>query len=321
MSSTTPGAAEGGASSTPENTPPTGIITLGGRTVTIERPTSLKASRALAMLRGISKAGPALWSELAEFRVKYEAENYIELDVVQARLRFPPQPVIRDNDIVTDEAGQPVMIPSPVDSITPEEWADAGGKLRRPKSPAGWEIAVALLDSGVEELETLLYRFLALFTIPNAELVEARKLGTVDAVIGEAADWLLDDTFADELLELAVVVNETVDHHFKRKARTIGGDRLGKLLALLPKELRQSMTLTPTSSSSSTDSASETSPESAKQSSSTDTPRSTDGDPTPSSPAPTTSSSTSGPSSPLTLSDSDERTSEPEPDTATDQAA
>ena len=54
MSSTPNGAATIGGADAPPNT-----LTLGGRTVTIERPSSLKASRALAMMRGLSNAAPA----------------------------------------------------------------------------------------------------------------------------------------------------------------------------------------------------------------------------------------------------------------------
>ena len=304
MSSTPNGAATIGGADAPPNT-----LTLGGRTVTIERPSSLKASRALAMMRGLSNAAPALQSELATFRVRYEAENFVELDRVQARVQYPERPIMAGGAIMLDEDGAPRMLPSPVDRISEEDWQEAGGKLRVPASPAQWEVVVALLDSGIEAVETLVYRFLALFTIPNADLKAARADGTLDQLVQSTADELLDDTYADELLELAVVVNETIDHHFRRKARFLG-DRLGKLLSMLPGELRSSSS-TETSTSSSTTSPNGTTPASPKQSSSTDSPPGTDGPPPSSSTAPTISSSTSASSSSPTSSGSDAPASDP----------
>ena len=309
MSSTPNGAATiGGAD--PADVPPN-TLTLGGRQVTIERPSSLKASRALAMMRGLSNAAPALQTELATFRVRYEAENFVELDRVQARVQYPERPIMAGGAIMLDEDGAPRMLPSPVDRISEEDWEKAGGKLRVPASPAQWEVVVALLDSGIEAVETLVYRFLALFTIPNADLKAARADGTLDAVVRAAADELLDDTYADELLELAVVVNETIDHHFRRKARFLG-DRLGKLLSMLPGEFRSSSS-TETSTSSSTTSQNGTTPESPRPSSSTDSPPDTTaGLPPSSSTPPMTSSSTSASSSKPTSSESDAPVSDPD---------
>lgn len=267
-------------------------LELAGRRIVIERPTGLKASRALALMRALSKAMPGLQTALAEFRHRYEAENVITLDRVQAKLRYPPRPLERDGAPVLDETGEPVLIPSPVDRLTEEDWTAAGGVYRLPASPSGEEVVVALFDLALETAEEHVYKLLALFTIGNEELKRARRDGRVDELVDERVGELLEDAFADELLELAVVAGEVVDHHFRRKAGELG-ERLGNALRLVGLGSRTPRTTSP---STSTDT-----PSSSKPSSSTDSPANTaDGLPTSSSTPPSTSSSSSPSSSPAT---------------------
>jgi hypothetical protein len=283
-------------------TAPPSTIELGGRTYTVERPTGLKASRALAQMRALSKAMPELSAELAQFRQQYERDNVLELDRVQARMRYPARPLVIDDEPVMEEViverddegkpirtqRRPVMLPSPADRISDEDWAAAGGIYRVPASPSSGEIVAALFDRALEVAEEHVYKLIALFTIPNSELKALRRAGgtELDDALTARAGELLEDAFADELLELAVMVGETVDHHFRRKTADLG-DRVGNALRLVGINWTPA---SPTPTSTPT-------PSSEKPSSSTDSDANTDGDPTPPSTPPSTSSSSSDDSS------------------------
>lgn len=307
------------------DTAPRNTIDLGGRTYTIERPTGLKASRALAQMRALSRAMPELVEELAEFRRKYEHDNVIELDRVQARMRYPARPLLVDGeplieDVVLerDEAGyptrterRPVILPSPADSMSEEDWQSAGGVFRVPASPSTPEVVAAMFDRALELAEHHVYRLVALFTIPNDELKALRRGGDGDLErkLDERAEDLLDDAYADELLELAVMVGETVDHHFRRKTSELG-ERMGNALRLVgidwtPASRSSTTTTTPTEPS-------ERTPSDERPSSSTDSDAPTDGTPTQPSTPPSSSSSSS---------DDSARSTPPTPSTTSSPAA
>lgn len=281
-------------------------LTLGTRTVTVERPNGYKATRAIAGVRALSKAFPELQGDLARFRQAYEADNVVALDRVQAKLRFPPRPILdEDGAVRLDEDGTPLLLPSPVDRLTEEDWTEAGGLYRMPSTPSTEEMVMAVLDRALEVAEEHVYRFLALFTVSNDDLRRYRRDGTLEERLDEAAADLLDDAYADEVMELAVVIAETVDHHFRRKASDLG-DRLGKTLATfgLGRPSRQSPAPAPAAATSSDG------PSASTPTSSTDSPAPTpDGPPTPSSGSPTTSSSPSASASTRT------RNGEPSPNT------
>jgi hypothetical protein len=277
---------------------PSRTLELGGELVTVERPSALKATRALAILRELSRATPELLEHLARFRQQYEADNVLELDRVQAKLRYPPRPIVEGSVAVLDEDGAPRMLPSPVDRLTEEDWQAAGGVYRVPASPSTEEVVLALFDRALELAEDTVYRFLTLFTISNRELKAARRAGTDAELIAERTADLLDDSFADELIELAVVVSEVVDGNLRRKTTALG-PRMAGAASLLG--------LKWTTPAANTTASTDTRP-----SSSTASPASTDGDPTTSSTPPSTSSSSSAGSSPTSTSDAPSPSSTPE---------
>lgn len=302
--------------------PATRTLELGGTTVRVERPSALKASRALAGIRALSRAAPELGSDLAVFRRKYEAENVLELDRVQAKLRNPPRPLTDPDGTVRldPDTGQPLLLPSPVDRLTEADWEAAGGTWRIAVSPSGPEIVLALLDRGLELAELHVYRLLSLFTIPNADLKRYRAEGSLEDRLDARAAELLDDAYADELLELAVVVAETVDGHFRRKVGDLG-DRMGNALRLFgidPSRLRAPDTTTPTPAPP-TAPPSNDGPSDTRPSSSTVSPAPTpDGPLTSSSDSPMTSSwSSADYSTPTPNAESSPSTTpEPEPEPA-----
>lgn len=219
---------------------------------------------------------------------------------MQAKLEFPPQPLLRDGVLLEDEHGAPVMLASPVDRLTEEDWAAAGGTYRIPRSPSGAEVTVALFDKAMDIAQDAVYRLLALFTIPNRDLSAARKAGRLEDLLTDTVENLLDDAYVDELLELAASVGELIDGHLLRKARDLG-PRLDPFLKLVGIDRPTTSSPTPAPASAndgSTPSTTMDGPSPSRPSSSTGSPASTpDGPPTSSSTPRTTSSSSSAGSS------------------------
>lgn len=278
--STTPTSAAGQAG---------GAVTIGGKDRLIERVSARKASRALAILRQLSREAPELQRALADFRREYEATNVIELDRAAARLRFPPRAALNaDGEPVLDANGDVILIPSAVDRLTEEDWERSGHVLKVPASPSGAEVVAALFDRALELAESHVYRLLALFLMSNADVKAYRRDGSLDDRLAQEADDLLDDAMADEVMALAVVAGEVVEDQFRTKAAELGG-RLGNALRLV------GMEWTPPTSAPT--------PSTSRPTSSTPSPAPTDGPPTTSSTPPTTSSSPSAPDSAATPSE------------------
>lgn len=265
--------------------PTQSTITLGEREHRIERISARKAARAFAELRAITRAVPEINKAVSTFVRTYEEENVVELDRVQAKMRFGAETI---------------------DTLTEEDWANAGGKLRLPRSPGTTEVILAAFPIALDLAEAHVYRLLALFLMPNEDVARYRKNGELDERLGERADDLLDDAYGDEVMELAVVVGELVDRQFVGKARELG-DRLGNALRLVG--LGPATPTTPTASRddatgdpAETSTSSESGPSASKPTSSTSTPAPTDGSPTPSSTSPTSSSPSSDTASTSTSS-------------------
>lgn len=296
-------------------------VAIAGELCRIEPVSARKSSVAFALLRRLRHVTEELAVERGKFEVRYAEANGIELDRVQAKMRFPARPLVDVDDVPIREpaeveslvdgelvktpnprAGELIYAPSPVDSITAEEWAATGGRLRIPKSPDRWEVAAAMLPLALELAEDDVYRLLALFTLSNEEVKRARKdhpKGVMGA-LEERVEELMDDAMLDELVRLAAVAWKVVDEQFKTRLADVAGE-VGNLLGLLRMTPRESPT---TSASTGTSSTSESGPDDPSSSSSpsttptssTSTPSDTAADsatPTPSS----TSRSTSSPDS------------------------
>lgn len=281
-------------------------LELGGKPYRLDRVSARKASRALALLRALSKAVPELQRSWARFRTSYEAENFIELDRAQAMLRYPPQAAadaagdpIREPATLPDgepnpRAGELVMLPSPLDRMTETAWAEAGHRLRLPASPSTEELVVAILDEALEVGEDHVYRLLALFTLSNEEVARYHRDQTLDERLDERVDELLDNAMADELLELAVTAGELVESQFQAKAAKLSGrlGNMGRLFGMAPTTRPTTTAPAESPATTSTDGPSSSTP-----TSSTASPEPTDGTPTPSSTPVGTSPSSSSPDS------------------------
>jgi hypothetical protein len=333
--------------SNPATGPSSRTVTLGERTVVIERPSGRKVSRALALLKALSREVKGLTAAWQEAELAYEREHVDELDRAQARMEFPPRVMldadgapIREPDtlegpdgpdgerIPNPRAGEFVLAPSPVDRITEAEWEASGHKLRLPRRAKARDLVPVILEQAIDQAEDHVVALLALFTMPNEQVAGVWRQGgdKFSEVLREEADRLLDTAFGDELLELAVVCGELVDDTFVRKAQDLG-DRLGKAGRLLGLGKAQKAPSTPTSEEATQTEQEEEQtppqtptstppPEDSTSSSSSESEGPSDGSSTPPSTPPMTSSSSSAPSSEQRTPD-DESSSAPAPAAAT----
>lgn len=287
-------------------------VTINGEQRTIERISGLKLSRALAIVRAAGQAVPKIVSEWGEFRTEYERTHNIELSRAQALMRYGPRAIFDEaGDPVLDEAGQVRMAPGALAHMTDADWAASGNVLAIPSSPSTSESIAAVFPTLIETAEEHVYALLTLFLTSNGELKRLWRSGEHKEALEAAQADLLADSYADELLELAVVCGELVDEQFSRKAAALG-DRLGKALRLFgmdpatlssssPTSTEQAETPSETLQSSPTSSVE---PSSSSATSSTDSPAPTDGDGASPSTPPPTSSSSSGDASTETASSS-----------------
>lgn len=273
-------------------------LTIAGREVTVERVSARKASRAFAILRGVSDKLPAIVGRLGEASAEYERTHYIELDRAQAWRRYgAPTPLVEDGEFVRDGAGEIVTVPSGIASMSEDDWQAAGNKLRVPQEAPDEYKWAAVFDRALELAEDHVYRLLALLTMSNDDVKRAWRAGTLKDDVDDLVEDLIDDAYADELLELAVVCGEVVDEQFTSKVRSLGTSRLGNALRLLGidpttmgSQTPQGPTQTPESTTSPTPTTSTAPPSSSTPASPGDTAESSDGQSTTPSTPPSTSS-------------------------------
>jgi hypothetical protein len=209
-----------------------GRIRVGRTDYVVERPSARKASTALRLLRRVSATVKTITRELGRFEREYARDHALELDRVQARMRFPGEAVVDEaGELVRDAGGEPVMV-SRLDAMSEADWERAGHVLRLPQFPNREERFGAVFELVTEDAEDELWRVLALFTLTNAEVADAKRGQRLDEELERRAGELLDDGDLADLLELAIVIAETVDRQFTGKASELGG-RLGNLGRLL----------------------------------------------------------------------------------------
>lgn len=318
-------------------------LVLAGKLVRIEPVSARKGNVAFALIRRLEAIAPELTKAYGRFVTEYGDANAVELDRVQARMRYPARPLVdavgspirepaevanpayseggeEPQTMPNPRAGELILIPSPVDTISEEDWQATGGRLKLPQHPSKWEVAAALLPRALELAEDEVYRLLVLFTMSNEDVKAARKTadGGIMGELERRTDELVDDAMFDELLELAVAASDVVEAQFRRRIEGLG-DGLGKLLRLVgldrltpPSILTATMggsTGEPSTPTSESDGASSSSSPSTTPTSSTSSPASTA---EPSAP-PTTSSTPTSTSSEPSTDDSPATPSEPTP--------
>lgn len=273
-------------------------LELAGRSITIEPPSGRKASRAFALLRAIDREAPELIAAWGEFETTYQAEHYTEIDRANAELHYGPEPLVLEGELQRypdghPKAGEPIMVPGALESMSEEAWRAVDNKLRLPERPSfGAKVANIIRHDAIERAEENVYRLVALFAMPNADVKRYRKDGSFNDRLEELVNDLLDDADLMDLVELAAVAGEVIDEQFRTKAEKLGG-RLGNALRVLgleprtrapqtatqaPQTASSPATPTPDSPATSTDT-----PSSSSSTSSGDGQTASDGTPTPSS--------------------------------------
>lgn len=202
------------------------------REVTVERFTVAKAMRAITLFGLIQKQVPHINKLMAEFRHEYRRNNAIELDRVQAKMRFGPEPVLGDdgNPLLTDD-GDVLTVPSPIDRMTAEDWERAGQVLRLPSSPSMGEVMFAVFPEAWEHAEQPVRKLLALIAMPNDQVSRHVAAGTIQDELEEYAREVIDQAYLEEVMELAAVGAEAFEQQVFEKAKSVG-TRLGNLFGL-----------------------------------------------------------------------------------------
>lgn len=207
-------------------------VTIGGREYTVGPFTGRKATRALRLLKEISRAAPDLINERAQFRRRYAEQNVVELDRVQALADFGPDHLAH---------------------LTEQDWTAAGNKLRIARAPSTEEEILAVFPTALERAEDLVAQLLALVTYSNEDIARYAKEGCLNdhhdgtpGKLTERASELLDAGMVEELATLAVVAGEVIDTQFKAVTEQLG-DRVGKALRVFGLTRPASTTPTPTS--------------------------------------------------------------------------
>lgn len=267
-------------------------VQIGGRDIAVQRFTLAKAMRVLTLLSIIQKSIPQISKEIAAFRREYEEENVLVLDRVQAKVEFRPKPILAANgDVATNpQTGEALLSQSPIDAMTDADWQSAGNSLRIRKSPSPTELMMAMFPFAIQHAEQPVMRLLALVTFDNDQVTQF--IGRDE--IWEQVDQRIRDVIApaplEDLMELAVVVGETLEGQVMQKAKQLGG-RTGNLLRLLGIEQpAQTSTSEPETSTTSSEQ-----PEPQSTVSASPTPVISTGDPTRSEGSPGTPSSRSEP--------------------------
>jgi hypothetical protein len=269
-------------------------IEVHDRQITVERFTVTKGLRILTLLQLIQKMVPQISNEIADFKREYAASNVIELDRVQAKMRYGPTPIIDEHgDVVRDSAtGEVLTVASPIDRMTEADWERSGQILRLRQSPSNEEMLLAVFPLVYEHAQAPLMRLLALVAMPNADIeryaqVSGEKLWEE---VDEYARQVIGPAYLEQVMELAVTAAEQVEGQVMDKVRGLG-DRVGKLAGLL------GIKKTAAAPSSDASPTSSEPPEQPSSRSASPSPASSDGSPPTSAPSPGTSSTPSETSS------------------------
>jgi hypothetical protein len=151
-------------------------VSSGGRKVH-ERFTLVKAMRVITLLGLIQKSVPEVTKAMVEFKREYRENNVIELDRVQAKMRYGPTPVLGDDGEALFNDGELVTIASPIDRMTEEDWERAGHVLKLRQSPSTTELVMAVFPVAYEQAEEPVQRLLALIAMPNDDVARYVKSG------------------------------------------------------------------------------------------------------------------------------------------------
>jgi hypothetical protein len=267
-------------------------VTIGGREVVLERFQVAKAMRVITLLGLIQKQVPELNRDMATFRRQYAADNVVELNRVQAKMRFGPQPVLDDKGEPIFHDGNLLTLPSPIDRMTEQDWQRAGEILKLPQEPSLQEMIMAVFPTAYEKAEQPVLRLVALVVMSNADVKAHISAGNLSEQLDALVESTISLAYLEEIMELFVAVGEMIEGSVMVKAKDLG-ERVGKLRGLLGTKKTSQPETSPTSNEQ---------PEQPKIVSASGSPSDGDGPtPTPSSDSPGTPSTPSAASLPASV--------------------
>lgn len=227
-----------------------GTVKVHDREVTIERFTMQKAMRVITLLGIVEKSIPEITKLAADYRREYREQNVIELDRAQARMEYGPRPVLDEEGAVAmREDGSVVTMPSPLDSLTDDDWERSGHKLRFNQSPSTAEVMLAVFPSVYEKAEQPVLRLLALVAMKNDDVSRTVRDGTIWDEVDRFAAEVIEPALLEEVMELAVAAGEQIEGQVMSKAKSLGAraGKLGKAFGLATDTPEQTEPVQPTS--------------------------------------------------------------------------
>lgn len=206
-------------------------ITVNGQQVTVERFTLTKGMRVITLLQLIQRMVPDITKEIARFRREYAEDNVVELDRVQAKMRYGPTPIVNDaGDVEKTADGNVLTIASPIDRMSEQDWERSGQVLKLRQQPSNEELMLAMFPLVYEQAQAPVLRLLALVAMPNAD-VERYAATSGDELwtqVDQFAAKVIAPAYLEEVMELAVTAAEQVEGQVMTKANELG-ERAGKL--------------------------------------------------------------------------------------------
>jgi hypothetical protein len=208
-------------------------VRIGGEKRTVSRLNVRKALAAMGLLKQISKSSDEIAKEWRAYTVAYARENVEEVPRALAHLRWPPTPLVVDDQVQYEADGKtPIMVPSALDKITDQDWEKSGNVIRLPAQPSIQETIAFLFPLALDLAEEKVLELMALFLVGNDKINEWHRAGNLWSNLHEKGQELAYEAGPEELIELSAVVGEVIDGQVLQKARDTG-DRLGKTLRMV----------------------------------------------------------------------------------------
>jgi hypothetical protein len=203
-------------------------VKFGDRDITLERFTLTKAMRVITLLKLIQQSTKEIGKTAAEFRREYAQDNVLELDRVEAKMRYGPRPIVDADGELMFRDGTLVTEQSPVDRMTEEDWTRSNQKLRIRQEPTPQEMMWAVFPVAFEHAEETVNRLLGLVIMSNGDVDRYVKSGEIWERVDELVNATIAPAYLDEIMELAVAAAELIEGQVMTKAKALG-DRVGKL--------------------------------------------------------------------------------------------
>jgi hypothetical protein len=200
------------------------------------------------------KLAPDLARKRTAFVQRYKEENKEQLTRGQARMRFQPIPILgADDEVVIGENGKPVLMDSPVDRLTEQDWQAMGNVLTLYPNPSDTEIGLEILDDVLDRAYEPFVQIIGLVLAKNDAVLKHKRDQDLPAWLMEQGEDTLAAADLGELIELTVTAVEVANTQVRDKLAQLG-DRWGNVAGTFGIKVRSSVQASATTSTSSTDS-------------------------------------------------------------------